>query len=312
MHTDPRQPAVSVVMPVFNARPYLLEAIRSILTQTWTDFELLIADDGSTDGSARLALQCAAEDARIRVLLLPHRGIETMAIAVARARGELIARMDADDVSEPTRLAEQVAFLTTHPEVVAVGTWLTRTDPYGSPAGEQCPPADHEAIDAALLRGEGSPIVQGTTMYRLSSLQQVGGWRSDYGWVEDLDLFLRLAEVGKLANIPRKLYRYRRHPQSVCPTHYEAMCNRIGDVVRAAHQRRGLPTPNVSQLRRDLPQQHSNAELYRNWACHAIHHDNPRLARHHAMHALRCEPWSARSWRVMAWAIRSTPRSKAA
>ncbi len=305
MSATTRQPAVSVVMPVFNARPYLGEAMASILAQTWTDLELIVADDGSTDGSARLAMQVAARDARVRVLLLPHRGVETMNVAVAAARGELIARMDADDISEPTRLAEQVAFLATHPEVAAVGTWLTRTDPYGSPAGDQCPPPEHEAIDAALLRGEGSPIVQGTTMYRRSSLQHAGGWRGDFGWVEDLDLFLRLAEVGRLANIPRKLYRYRRHPQSVCPTNYEAMCSRIGDVVRAACERRGLPAPDPALLRRDLPAQHSTAELYRNWACHAMHHDNPRLARHHALHALRREPWSVRSWRVMAWAIRS-------
>jgi glycosyltransferase involved in cell wall biosynthesis len=299
------QPAVSVVMPVFNAKPYLSDAIRSILDQTWGDFELIVADDGSTDGSARLALRYAADDDRVRVLLLPHRGIETMRIAVDAARGDLIARMDADDISEPTRLAEQVTFMREHVEVAAVGTWLTRTDPYGSPAGEQCPPTEHEAIDAALLRGEGSPIVQGTTMYRRSSLQQAGGWRSDYGWVEDLDLFLRLAEVGRLANLPRKLYRYRRHPQSVCPTNYQAMCSRIGDVVMAAHERRGLMKPDASVLRCDLPAKHSNADLYRNWACHAIHHANPRLARHHALHALRCDPWSPRSWRVMAWAIRS-------
>lgn len=299
------QPAVSVVMPVYNARPYLAEAVRSILGQTWRDLELIIADDGSSDGSARLALQLADEDARIRVLLLPHRGIDTMNIAVAAARGELIARMDADDVSEPTRLFEQTAFLDQHPEVVAVGTWLTRTDPFGSPAGEQCPPTDHAAIDAGLLRGEGSPIVQGTTVYRRAALQAAGGWRSTFGWVEDLDLFLRLAEVGQLANLPRHLYRYRRHPQSVCPTHYEAMRGRIADVVAAARQRRGLPPASSRELRSELPPQHSTAELYRNWACHAMHQHKPTLARHHAMQALRHEPWSRRSWRVMAWALRS-------
>lgn len=305
MPNTTRQPAVSVLMPVFNARPYLAEAIRSILEQTWTDLELIVADDGSSDGSARLACELASADARVRVLLLPHRGVATMNVALTEAGGDLVARMDADDVSEPTRLAEQAAFLRKNPSVAAVGTWLQRTDPFGSPAGEQHPPTDHETIDAALLRGEGSPIVQGTTMYRRDALERVGGWRSEFGWVEDLDLFLRLAEVGRLANLPRLLYRYRRHPASVCPTHYRDMCARIGDVVAAAHRRRGLPLPSTHTLRPDLPAQHSTAELYRNWACHAMHHDNPKLARHHAAMALRHEPWSPRSWRVMAWAIRS-------
>ena len=299
------KPRVSVVMPLFNALPYLAEAMESILSQTLRDIELIVVDDGSTDGSAALAMATARRDPRVRVLLRPHAGVEAVNVGVAAARAKYIARMDADDIAISTRLERQAAFLDAQGDCVAVGSWLERTDPFGSPAGLQETPVDHETIDGALIRGEGWPIVQGTTMYRKSALRAAGGWRADFGWVEDLDLFLRLAEVGRLANIPEVLYRYRRHPKSVCPSYYASMCERIADVVAAAYRRRGLGDPPAAlALRPDLPKKHSTAELYRNWACHAIHRRRPRLARWHAAQALWREPWRLHSWRVLAWSVR--------
>src|SRR5690606_25587730 len=141
-------------------------------------------------------------------------------------------------------------------------------------------------------------------MFRRDALLAAGGWRDTYGWIEDLDLYLRIAEHGRLANIPEFLYRYRRHPRSVCATNYEAMRSRLEAMLTEAYRRRGLGTPPaISDLRPDLQKTDSVAELYRSWACHAIHHGNGGAARRHAFSALRHEPLSRRTWRVLRWSL---------
>src|SRR5262245_4807279 len=119
------RPRVTVLMPVYNGAPFLRAAIDSVLRQSWSDFELLIIDDGSTDGSAAIADGYAAAPPRVRVARVPHRGL-----VAALNRGletidtELIARADADDVSRPDRLSRQVAYLDAHPHIGACGTWM--------------------------------------------------------------------------------------------------------------------------------------------------------------------------------------------
>src|SRR5690606_35197643 len=108
----------------------------------------------------------AANDPRVRVLHLEHRGITNVNVGVEAARCDLVGRTDADDICLPTRFQSQLAFMDAHPDCAAVGTWLRMTDPFGSPTNVQQPPADHDAIDAALLAGDGSAIVQGTTLFR--------------------------------------------------------------------------------------------------------------------------------------------------
>src|SRR5262245_4670824 len=120
MSTAP--PLVSVVMPVYNAAAYVAQAVESIRAQTLGDFEFIIVNDGSTDRSPRLLEGFAARDSRIKLISRPNTGIVgALNDGVAAARGELIARMDADDVSLPTRLEKQVTFMRSHPQVVALG-----------------------------------------------------------------------------------------------------------------------------------------------------------------------------------------------
>ena len=122
--------------------------------------------------------------------------------------------------------------------------------------------------------------------------------------MEDLDLFLRLAEHGTVANIPEPLYAYRRHVQSVCFRKYELMCDRLKAVMREAYDRRGIiDPPDVESLRPELLPAQSAAEHYRAWACHAIHQHQLPLARRHAWRAMRYEPIHPRSWRVLYWAM---------
>lgn len=298
-------PRISVIMPVYNAQDFLVDAIDSILDQTFTDFELICVDDGSTDGSYGILREYGLCDERVRVISRVNTGIVgALNDGLAIARGHFIARMDADDTCRQDRFEKQIAYLDQHPQCVAVGSWITRTDPYGSPAGTQEPPLTHDEIDQGLLIADGSVLVHATLMLRHDALLAIGGWDSRYDWVEDLDLFLRLAEHGPLANLPEYLYAYRRHVNSVCFRNYELMCQRLKEVMVEAYRRRGrTDLPDFSNIRPELAAKQSAAEHYRAWTCHAIHNGNRKLAYKHALNAMRHQPLSAKSWKVMYWAL---------
>jgi len=298
-------PRVSVLMPVYNAQDFLAEAIECILAQTFTDWELICVDDGSTDASLAILHTYADRHASIRVITRPNTGIVgALNDGLDLASGEYIARMDADDWCENDRFAKQLVYLDAHRECVALGTSVQRTDPFGSPAGVQRPPTDHDVIDQGLLAGDASVLVHATLMMRADALRKIGGWRTGTDWVEDLDLFLRLAEFGKVSNLSQFLYTYRRHIDSVCFRNYELMCSRLKDVLKEAYERRGIMDRyDELTVRPDLAPSQSLAELYRNWACHAIHAGNKTLARKHAADALKHAPLSPRTWKVVYWAL---------
>ncbi len=298
-------PRVSVLMPVYNAQAYLAEAIDCILSQSFEDWELICVDDGSSDTSLAILHDYANRHGRIRVISRPNTGIVgALNDGLDAARGEYIARMDADDWCAEVRFARQVDYLDQHADCVALGSWIQRTDPYGSPAGSQEPPTEHDAIDRGLLDGDASVMVHASLMMRVDALREVGGWCEGTDWVEDLDLFLRLAEHGRLANLPVYLYTYRRHVQSVCFRNYELMCSGLKDVLREAYGRRGIADQfDVESIRPDLAPKQSAAEHYRNWACHAIHAGNKTLACKHAAEAIKHAPLSPRTWKVVYWAL---------
>ncbi len=292
-------------MPVYNAQAYLVEALDCILAQTFQDWELICVDDGSSDASLAILMDYAGKNTRIHVISRTNTGIVgALNEALDAARGHYIARMDADDWCAESRFQRQAGYLDVNPETVAVGSWVRRTDPFGSPAGTQEPPTDHDTIDAGLLAGDASVLVHASLMMRSDALRAVGGWRTGTDWVEDLDLFLRLTEYGRVANLPAYLYVYRRHAQSVCFKHYELMCRRLVDVLREAYERRGIADRfDESTVRPDLAPKQSAAEHYRNWACYAIHAGNPSLARKHAYEAIKRSPLSPRTWKVAYWAL---------
>lgn len=292
-------------MPVYNNGRYVAEAVQSILAQTFYDFELIAIDDGSTDDSLIVLERYAKLDARLRILSRPNTGIcGALNDGLAAARGALIARMDGDDTCAPDRLAKQVAFLNAHPDCVAVGCAVQCTDPTGSPTGRQLPPQNDESIDRGLVEGRADVLVHATLVGRAKVLREIGGYRPKYDWVEDLDLLLRLAERGRLANLDKVLYQYRRHPTSTCATRFERMCQLVNEVLADAYARRGLGTPpELLSLRPELAGRESVSDFYRNWACHAVHHKNGPLARQHALAALRRQPFSINSWKVMYWAL---------
>ena len=293
-------PRLSVVLPVHNGQRYLRAAVDSVLAQTFADFELIAIDDGSADATPSILNDYAARDGRVRVVSRPNRGLtQTLNEGLALARGPYVARMDADDLALPERFAKQVAHLDAHPDCVLVGSRVLLVDPDGLPIRHLADERTHEQIDHAHLN-RGWPVVHPAVTMRLDAVRQVGGYRDQYNTLEDTDLFLRLAEVGRLANLPDVLLHYRQHFASV--THTRAA--RQNDLRQAlydeAHARRGhpvqprLPPPQPPLIRSD---QHHD------WAWAAMQNGFRKTARKHAVETVKRAPFSSRSWRVLACAL---------
>lgn len=191
-------PLVSVVMPVRNGEAWLGRSIGSILAQSYERLELIVVDDGSTDHSGEVA--ASTGDSRVIVMREPARGLTpSLNRAIARSRGPLIARMDADDVSRPDRLARQVAFLAERPEVGMVGTGCVETASTGEVVRIVRPPEDDETIRRLLIRA--NPFVHASVVMRRTALERSGGYDETFIVAQDYDLWLRLSAVTRLANL---------------------------------------------------------------------------------------------------------------
>jgi len=204
-------PKVTVFIPVYNRARYLCVAVNSILAQTFGDFELLLVDDGSTDGSLELLQRYAARDPRVRVevngqnLGIPrtrNRGLEL-------ARGEYIALLDSDDYAYPGRLAAQVAFLDAHPDHVQVGSWDSAMDGAGVLLpGVRRQPLSSADVDAVLLFR--CAMANRSVMARTAVLREFR-YREEFPRSSDYELFVRLAERHRMANQPAVLVCGRQH-----------------------------------------------------------------------------------------------------
>lgn len=203
-------PEVTVLMPVYNAAPFLREAVDSVLCQTFDDFELLIVDDGSTDETGELL--SAYMDRRMRLVRLEKNSglVAALNVGVHQARAALIARMDGDDICEPQRLGLQVAFMRQHPEVLLLGTGFVRIDIAGRPFQRVVYPKENETLQKMLL--DGSVFCHPSVMMRADAVRHLGGYRNVGGGpAEDYDLWLRISERGEIANLSEVLLRYRVH-----------------------------------------------------------------------------------------------------
>jgi GT2 family glycosyltransferase len=197
-------PTLSVVMPVRDAGPYLDASIKSILEQTHQDFEFVIRDDGSTDGSTERLRQWAARDARIK-LFVGDRPLGPAASSnwvVAHSSGEFVARMDADDICHPDRLKRQIAILAEAPDACLVGSLWEGIDE----TGRNVRPRDRWRLSRPCAF---SPFPHGSIMFRRQAFEQVGGYRAEANFWEDADLYLRMAMIGRLLVLPDSLYLHR-------------------------------------------------------------------------------------------------------
>jgi glycosyltransferase involved in cell wall biosynthesis len=203
-----RSPMVSVVMPVYNGERYLREAIGSILRQTFTDFEFIIINDGSTDGTA--AIINSYTDRRIRLINQTNRGlVYSLNRGIEEARGKYIARMDADDVSAATRLSTELELFKSKPNAAIVGTSVIRIDESGRQLGADYYLAhDNEIRQDMALR---CPFAHGSVIVRKDLVRQAGGYRQEFWPAEDYDLWRRVAPLGELVNSLEPLYFHRQN-----------------------------------------------------------------------------------------------------
>jgi glycosyltransferase involved in cell wall biosynthesis len=294
-------PPCSVLMPVYNAERFVGEAVESILNQSYGDFEFIIIDDGSTDRSPEILRSHATRDPRIRLTSRPNTGyLRALNEGLAQCHGEYIARMDADDVALPERLQRQIAFLDEHPECLMVGCGLLRIDADGDLLCEEHLPESHEEIEARLLRAVGA-IGHPAAVIRRQSLVEVGGYREPYYGSEDHDLWLRLAEHGRLANLPEALLKCRVHLGNFTFVNEERGRIAARAALEDAYRRRGQPFP--AELFGDLPPPQSSIDRMRAWTRSALYAGHYSTGRKHARALWRQRPWQVESWVLLIHAL---------
>ncbi|KTR83696.1 glycosyl transferase family 2 [Novosphingobium barchaimii] len=214
-------PALTVAMSVYNGERFLGAAIESVLGQSFADFEFLILDDGSSDATAEILKCYERTDPRIKPIIRENRGlVASLNEMIGKARAPIIARMDADDICRPHRFERQLAFLSDHPDHGVVGSWSEDMGEHGEPMFRTG--ADHpltfDEVLATIAEGQ-QVICHPAAMYRRDVVRAVGGYHAAFRHCEDYDLWLRLASVTKLANIPERLLRYRRYDGQVSARH---------------------------------------------------------------------------------------------
>ncbi|MBI5326761.1 MAG: glycosyltransferase [Deltaproteobacteria bacterium] len=207
-------PKVTVLMSVYNDERYVSQAIESILKQTFTDFEFLIINDGSTDSTSCILEQYAQKDNRIKVVHQENIGLtKSLNKGLKIAVGEYIARMDADDISLMHRLQRQVELLDEHSDIAVLGSWAQIIDEKGDVVSEYCP-----ALSPVLLRWRllfGNCLLHSTVMFRKDVIIRAGGYPEDCMIAQDYDLWAKLAFVAEIYQLSAVLIQYRQNKKAI-------------------------------------------------------------------------------------------------
>ena len=208
-------PAVTVLMSCFNAERWLALAITSVLEQTLQDFEFIVIDDGSVDNTLAIIRRYAAIDSRIVVLSKPNSGLaDSLNKGIMLARGDWIARIDADDVCESNRLEKQFERARLNNDLVFVGSDLTIIDEFGTGLARHHYPVDSAGLLRNLRTVRKFPA-HSSAFYRKDVVQRLNGYRPRIRCAEDFDLWLRLADLGAIASVPESLVKVRKHDEQI-------------------------------------------------------------------------------------------------
>lgn len=230
---------ISIILCVHNGKPYVQTAIESVLAQTYGDFELVIVDDASTDGTREILAGFAQKDSRVRVITNDaNLGLtKSLNIALREAQGVYVARMDADDVALPDRLAKQVAFLDAHPEIDVVGTAYEWIDEDSQVIGRPNVITEPDELHRALIRT--NQFLHGSVMMRRAVIEKMGGYDERVKKAQDYELWLRLSRTSQFANLPDVLMQKRmtknmisfksEHEQITCALRARVAALRRGD-----------------------------------------------------------------------------------
>lgn len=296
-------PRVSVLMAVFNTASYLQEALVSISRQTFADFELVVVDDGSKDGSTQILQAFAATEPRMRLIVRENRGlIATRNELLQAAKGELIAWMDSDDYSSVDRLALQVARFDAEPDLVCLGGFAQCIDPNGEFLNIELYPLKHQ--DILVEQQKGGAMRFPTTIMRRDAALRTGGFREPFRIGEDFDLLLRMSEAGRMANLPDTIYFYRQHLSSVCATLGPQWSEYRDQILALARERKDkgsdkLQRGEIVTISRTPPANisHLESRIYVRWSKAAKENSNMALARRYAVAALRKHPQNLTAWK---------------
>ena len=291
---------VSVLMTAFNGMPYLQPAVESILNQTFDDFEFIIVNDGSTEESTREYLD-SITDPRVRVFHEPNRGTAGGSnFGLQHCTRKYVARMDADDISLPTRLAEQYEFMQANADVSLVGTQLRIIGEENLGIEVQMP-TDHDSIYSALLTLDHG-MNHGSCFYRNELIKKIGGYWDVHKFHDDWDMFLRMGEVGRLANLPKILFHYRTLPSSLVGSRWREMREYFQYSVDCANRRA------AGQAERS-PEEFFETLAKRPWLTRATESLGIySLAQYRIATAEICAQQKVRGYSRLAWAAICSPK----
>lgn len=301
--TTTTSPAISVLMPVYNAERYITGAVESILNQTLTEFEFIIINDGSSDRSLEILQRFAQQDTRIRLINRENKGlVKTLNEGLTLAKAPLIARMDADDMAYPDRFILQKEFMGQNPNVVCLGGYFEIIDGAGRPLTLLRPPLDDETIQELALKGH-SAIAHPVAMLRLSAVKQVGGYREAFKAAEDLDLWLRLGEIGQLANIPYPLLQYRFVSSSISGQNASLQKQSAKNACQEAWARRKVSYQFEGGDWRPTHEAKSRFNYLMKFGWWAFNYRQRGTAIIYGLKAIALLPWNLDGWRLLVCAL---------
>jgi glycosyltransferase involved in cell wall biosynthesis len=238
-------PTISILMSAYNRERYVAEAVKSVLAQTRGDFELIVRDDGSTDGTLDAIRAAADEDPRVRVMTGANLGVcGSLNLAAAEARGRYIGWVDSDDSLAPAALEETAKVLDAEPSVGLAYTSYVVIDEHGKMVG----PGKRCAVPYSPQRLLVEFMTFHFRLMRRALFDRVGGVDARFVHAEDYDLCLKLSEITKFRHVDKPLYAYRVHPQSVSQERRVQQIYASRDAINAALRRRGLDATHELQV----------------------------------------------------------------
>lgn len=217
-----KKPLISVLLPVYNAEPFLARTLDSILYQTYDNFEIIAINDGSTDNSLRVLNEYAKSDDRIKVVDQENVGlVKTLNRAASLASGEFLARMDSDDLCLPRRFELQIAAFENHPEAVLCGGCFDVMNEDDEIIYHEAVPTKNDELKRALFVR--NPIAHGSAMFKKSAFEATTGYSDECGPTEDYDLWTRLIKQGDIIGVPATIFRWRINPGGITQSKADTM-----------------------------------------------------------------------------------------